>query len=336
MDTAQRQMVPERNKSFSRGHRLSRRSIFRSQPNLHVESTVAIAQLLRVVSVFVVATCPTIEAAEALIDVQPTTLPHIEPGTVVEDHAPKGWSHLILKSQPRVAAGDIDKVPNIVLRHSDFLFTAFAADVARDSSGAATSFWLKRVGAGLGTQVKGKPTIVSSRTHRALGADLGLLRATVLSQSEKQLNLTMRVARTPTMVVFDAPGYYAEKDRHVPIALRYHVLVDAATGQLNTVTWLLKIFTKPPRYEFVEGTVRLLKPSVVEESVLHVDANEFIVGVPKPSAFALSSLPPGTELPMSPSLRRLADRVRFSTEEVVTLERLLWQAIQRDHPTNRR
>lgn len=257
------------------------------------------------------------------INVRPRPVHRIAPGTVVRDAAPRGWTHLILKSQPRVAAGDVRTVPKIVLRNSDFLFTAFVARVVGQGP-----YQLSQVGVGLGTEVGEQPMIISSDTHRQLGADLGLLRSTVLSQSEKKLDLIVYVARTPTMAVFDAPGYYALPGGHVPIALRYHVLVDANSGALSTITWLLQVDSEPPQYQFAENSVRLLAPNLVEDSILAVDEDEFVVGVPKPSAFALTALPPGQPLPMTPALRVLADQPRFQAKEVVQLEQQLRELIQ--------
>ena len=319
-----------------RRHRPTGGQTFARRRNLRVSAALRFTPTLLIVWLALAIRTGRSQAGELPVDVVPRRLDHLEAGLVVNHAAPDGWSHLILKSQPLVARGDVDKVPSMVVRHSGFLFTVFAADVASGARSGGPPFHLAKVGVGLGTLVKGKPMIVSSATHRALEADLGLLRSIILSQSEKQLDLIVRRARTPTMAVFDAPGYFARSDGHRPIALRYHVLVEPATGRLATVIWLLEIKSDPPRYVLVDGTTRLLKPGVIEKSLLDVDANEFILGMPKPSAFALTSLPPGDELVPSQRIRTLATRVHFQPAEVVRLEADLWQMINRHEQEARR
>src|SRR5262245_8683205 len=65
-----------------------------------------------------------------VVDARP--MDRIPPGTPVEQKAPNGWRYLIVKAQPRLAAGDVDRVPGIAARHTTLLFTAILARVRAD------------------------------------------------------------------------------------------------------------------------------------------------------------------------------------------------------------
>src|SRR5262245_8847409 len=59
----------------------------------------------------------------------------IAPGTVVERSAPAGWSHLIIKSLPRVKPSEVSQVQtpfglgrDFVVRRVSWMFTVFTAD----------------------------------------------------------------------------------------------------------------------------------------------------------------------------------------------------------------
>ena len=59
----------------------------------------------------------------------------IPPGTVVGSGAPPGWSHLVLKSQPRIRALEAGRVNAQTARMASWMFTAFLADVRPDDAG---------------------------------------------------------------------------------------------------------------------------------------------------------------------------------------------------------
>lgn len=261
-------------------------------------------------------------AAESAVDVQPRPVPHLRPGTRVPDGPPQGWSHLILKSKPRLEQGDVSEVPAIVARLASFQFTTFAADVAETTVDGRPWFYLNTIGVGLGTDVRGEDVIVASRTHKQQGANLGIIKATVLSQSEAQLARIVQLGRSSNVAIFDAPGYMLRGERHRPIVMRYVVLVHPHSGRLSTFAWLMDV-TPSGEYVLVDGSLRLLKPNLVEDSPLHVDSGEFIAGIPTPTAFALASLPPGVACEMPDSLRRIAALRRLSGATVMHIERLL-------------
>ena len=50
-------------------------------------------------------------AAGQTFDLSTQPIGLIAPGTVVQHGPPQGWTHLIVKSHPRAASGDLDKIP---------------------------------------------------------------------------------------------------------------------------------------------------------------------------------------------------------------------------------
>ncbi len=75
-------------------------------------------------------------------------LVRIAPGTLVGDQPPRMWSHLVIKSLPRLASGDLETLPRSAFRTAALMRTVILADVGR-SAEDPTRFALRRVGVGL-------------------------------------------------------------------------------------------------------------------------------------------------------------------------------------------
>ena len=98
----------------------------------------------------------------------PETIP---PGTVIGT-TPDGWSHLVIKSLPRVRPGDEQKVPPIArsqtIEMTRWMFAAFVADVRPDTRGSETRHHLRAVAVlGLGTSVNGRDVVITPETAAA-------------------------------------------------------------------------------------------------------------------------------------------------------------------------
>src|SRR6185437_9288435 len=65
-------------------------------------------------------------------DVTQHRLEQIPPGTVIGKEAPKGWTHLLIKSYSRPGTGDMKQLSPLADRLSRLLFTAILADVKTD------------------------------------------------------------------------------------------------------------------------------------------------------------------------------------------------------------
>lgn len=255
----------------------------------------------------------------------PQSLPRIEPGTQVADRAPANWSQLIIKSQPKVTAGDIQAVPAMTIDLVDTFFTAILARVEPLGEGSQRRFALARVAIGLGTQVRGRDIIISSATYRDLGAKLGLVGGIVLSKSEEQFDQILEIAHSSTMSLIDVPTVFARGAKHVACVLRYAVLADPRDGRIYTLAWLLE--PAGANLVLVEGTSERVQPGAVAVCPMRVDASKFNLGMPSPDAFAVLKMPPGEAWPLPPEARATAVLRRYTPLDAHQLEVSLWSGL---------
>jgi hypothetical protein len=259
----------------------------------------------------------------AAYDVEARPLDLIPAGTVIGAGPPRGWSHLILKSHPRPAAGDFRQLSEESTRLASLLFTAVVADVKEDKG----RHHLERVAVGMGTRIGDEDVIVTPDTQKGLGADLGFVARIVLSTAQERLQDVKLVARAPAFALIDAPGLMLRQDRHRPVVLRYAVLVEESTGRLDTLLWLLD--RDGGQYSGPAGPMEWLPPSKIEDCVLHVDRREFTLGNPTEKAFAVNRLPRGQKQIAFPEpVRGIAVRPRLSAATAADLEAALRAALK--------
>jgi hypothetical protein len=265
----------------------------------------------------------------AAYDVNLRRLDLIPPGTVIDKEAPKGWTKLIIKSRPRPGAGDVKKLSATADRMSRLLFTAILANVKTERTDAGPRHRLANVAVGLGTRIGDKDTIVNPDTQKKLGANLGIVARVVLNKAHKKLDEIRVVARSNTLLVFDAPGLMVLDERHKPVVLRYAVLIEEKTGQLDTLLWVLDRAERG-EYRGPVGPIEWLQPNKMEDCVLHVDASQFSLGQPTEDAFAMMRAPKGQkQLAIHDTLKSLAVRQRFSATTAGQLESELRETLRR-------
>jgi hypothetical protein len=269
-------------------------------------------------------------AAAAEIDVTPRRVALIPPGTVIPDRAPKDWTHLIIKSHPRIGPESIGQVSASTARLAGLLFTAVLADVqAGRGAEGGVQFVLSNIAVGVGTRVNGRDLILSSDTQEKLGANLGFLEGSVLAAGERQLQQMRSVARSRTMAIVDAPGILLRDGRHRQVVLRYALLVDPKSGRLDTLLWLLEPGGRGPHLEPL-SLMQWLPPDKIEDCVLHVDSNEFILGIPTSTAFAMAQIPQGRLAIAFPrELKATAAEAQFTPASAESLQRTLWSLLRR-------
>lgn len=224
-------------------------------------------------------------------------LPRIEPGVVIGDAPPAGWSHLIFKSRSRLASGAIDSLPEFARELAEFIFYAMTARVVRDNDG---TWRFDQVAIGLGTRIGANDVIISSATYRKLGAELGPIKSIVLSYAEQRLDKMVVAYRSRSMAVVDTPTLLHIDGRNQETLFRYLFLVEPNTGGLATIVWRIEL---GPGGEYLRlaGEPILIEPNLVSVTALHVDGSKITAGIPSSQAFA------GTELPSGIALRFLPE-----------------------------
>jgi hypothetical protein len=252
----------------------------------------------------------------------------IRPGTAIDDRAPAGWTHLVLKSQPRLPDAERRKVGETTADLATMAFMATAADVQPEIQDGQRRYRLARIGIGVGMPVRGRDLIVSPDTQRALGADLGLAARLVLSGVyEKQMDVRL-VAASRTGAIMDTPASMPRGGVHAAVILRYVFLADPATGRLDTVVWRIDRDARG-NYEGAVGDLEWLPPNKKVDAVLQVDLREFTLGVPSDRAFAVMRIPAGQrQFAIPEALRPAAGAPRLSAEAARQLDSGLRQLIR--------
>jgi hypothetical protein len=240
----------------------------------------------------------------------------IPPGTKIGTEPPKGWSHLVIKSIPRLASGDMASLPAVAKSTATTFRTVVLADVRREE-GTEPSFVLRRVGLGICMSIGDVDTVVSMSQREKMQVPLGLISRRVLVRAEEELAKGRLRARTPTFALYSTPTLLRVKDTHVPVLLRYAILVDPATGAVRTFLWS---FAEEPADRRPASTMVLLPTDMTFDCRLDVRAERLLETVPTFWSFALADLPSGQSIKLSPELQAWTLRDRLPVSESATLE----------------
>ena len=228
-------------------------------------------------------------------------LVRIAPGTLVGDQPPRMWSHLVIKSLPRLASGDLGTLPRSAFRTATLIHTVILADVGR-SADDPSRFALRRVGIGLCIpDLSRGDVVVDSGRLGELGVKLGMMEKVVLQAAEEELARGRLIASGPTFALYRGPAVLQVGQLHHKVELSYAFLVDEQSGALRVLVWSAEARKGGPA-----APARLveLRPNLVFDCPLNVKAERLLGTVPVSWSFAMEGLPPGQPRPMSPDLRR--------------------------------
>ena len=258
----------------------------------------------------------------------------ILPGTVIGATAPAGWSHLVIKSLPRVREGEINNIPRNPLvdrarsaAMASWMFTAFLADIRPEPHEGTTHHRIRSIALGLGTASGGRDVIITPETAGDHGVELNGFTRDILTEGYKTQRRSRVVIHGPAMAVVDTPVAYRSDGRNRSVRFRYALIVDGTSGRLDPVVWLLD----------ADGNcgeeASILAPNTIDEAELIPDPAEFnLLGIPSETAFAVDRLPAGrARVLLPPDLRLLAAQGKFSTAEAGSLEQGLRQLLA-SHP----
>lgn len=262
-------------------------------------------------------------------DLESTPPEDIAPGTVVGTSAPAGWSHLVIKSLPRVHPEYRGKLNALTVEKAAWMFTAFAVDVRPEEHAGRTRFAFRRVGLGLGGKDgDGRTVVVTPETAAKFGVKLDLITREILTRGYATQHKAVVVFHGPSFALLDTPVWARWGGKNRLVRYRYPLLVDTATGRLETLVWVLG----PDGGLADEPEMGWLNPDTIDDAELIPDPDEIPGGLMPRSdaAFAVDHLPPTRErFVMPPELRGLAARTRFTPAEVRTLEAALRKRIAR-------
>jgi hypothetical protein len=242
----------------------------------------------------------------------------IPPGTVIDRSAPVGWSHLVVKSLPRVRPEHREKVNALTARMTSWMFAAFIADVQPEKRDGATRYRLRAVALGLGTSINGRDTIITPETAAQHGIQLNLITRPILTKGYEIQRLAVVVVHGPTLGLVDTPVWYRCGEKNRLIRFRYALLVDGLTGRLDVVVWALD----PEDACGDSSSAVVLAANTIDEAELVPDLSKFTAGLTTAEdGFGVDRLPPHrTRLLLAPDLRDLAAKTKFTPDEPRDLE----------------
>jgi hypothetical protein len=253
----------------------------------------------------------------------------IAPGTVAENgHPPTGWSHLVIKSLPRVKQSEIAKIPTnsflrgMIVDRTRWMFTLFAADLVEERQGAHKRFKLRAIGLGLGAKVDGKDVVLTIEASKT-GPGLDPIQELSLDTGYKVQKQSRVVVHGPSFALVDTPVSFRCGDKNRMVRFRYALLVDAPTGRLDVLCW--RLGAEGGECADLTRAV-LLKPNTIDEAELLTDPSEFEdkgFGLRGPTTlgFGVDDLPPHRlEVKLPSEVSDLAGKTKYAAEEARALE----------------
>jgi hypothetical protein len=252
-------------------------------------------------------------------------VPQIPAGTRFDQTPPEGWSHIILFVSGRLASGDLSVVSNSVREYSQMFNLVFLANVRqRDDK----TFELEKYGVGFSMKINGLNTVITTDTHKQLGADLGMIGRSVFAANQESLSKIKEVARFTNCALFDAPTMMLYEDDHCLMTVRYLIWVSHATGRITTFVWLLDREGESGAHRVVEPTVQLLPENMREDRVMNVMGDRFTFGIPSKDAFALVRIPQGRPVNITQRLAQVAGAETFDAARFRELLEAIGDAAQ--------
>jgi hypothetical protein len=249
-------------------------------------------------------------------------LVYLQPGARVSDKPPTGWSHLVLKSLPRLASGDRDTLPAIASQTATMFRTVILADV-KPVDTDEKDFVLGRVGIGICVpEDEDHDVVVSASRLDALGLRFTSVQKFVLDAAEAELGEGRIIARTSTFALFRAPSTQLVAGKHRKVDVYYAFCVERTTGRLRVGVW--SMFADSEQKTGPAIVVRL-RANPVYQCDIDVHAKRILGTVPFSWSFAMKSLPPGSPVQVPAEVRDLiATSIRRPKDaDVDELERQL-------------
>lgn len=254
------------------------------------------------------------QAAAPVVDLESRPLPRIPAGTVIGKGTPDGWSHFVMIAIPTLTPEDRRDAPKIAAHYAQmFKFTLLAR-----SRKVGNEYRLESVARGFAMTVRGREIIVAPK--QMFGGNPGVFGDRILAENEKHIDADVRqVARTATMLLFDAQAVMRQGSDHVRMVLRHALVLDPATNKLHTFVWLLS--KDRANYTIAEKTLQLIPEGLREDRYLSVKRDKFVLGLPTPEAFALVRTPQGKAITWTAELAKLAAVKEFTPEQALSLEK---------------
>jgi hypothetical protein len=258
-----------------------------------------------------------------------TKLVYLQPGLLIGEKAPEGWSHLVVKSMPRLASGDKDSLPKDAAKTAAYFRTVILANV-KPVDVDEKEFELTQVGIGICVPRKGqnKDVVVAADRLEALGLHLSWVQKMTLDAMEAGMAKGRIIAATPTFALFRSPAtVVAAGNEHREVNLNYAFCIDRGTGKLLVGLWTSALEAHESRSP---QTMVRLNSNPVFDCKMDVQTKKlFGVTVPGTWSFAMSELPAGKRVAVPRDLGEMIAMTsrRPNEADVESLEEALCQVL---------
>ncbi len=264
---------------------------------------------------------------------QSNTLPHgvlsrIAAGTPVDNSAGQRWNRVVMLSRPSIERGDVDAVSKTIRdATASVMVTILATIESSTNAQGEVRFRMTDVGVGSSAEIDGEWKVVTLESANQLGLSFGFIQRQLLYENDKQFRKLQLIAKTTTLAIFDAPTIMLRNGQHRDYQMRHFVWIDSSSGASATLVWLLERDAQG-QLRTIDEPAQWLPAGLKEKRVIHVDRDEFTLGIPGGRAFALCELPPGKPIPMNAEAQHLAALPQYSMDELRALTTALNRAIQ--------
>ncbi|MGC1720308.1 MAG: hypothetical protein WA746_15095 [Isosphaeraceae bacterium] len=232
---------------------------------------------------------------------QAPRLVHLDPGSRLEGQsAPQGWSHLVIKSVPKLATGDLDTVSSQAFETARRLRPVIMADIRRSEPEFGSIYHLARVGVGICApgQDGVSDRVISPASVEGTRGSWTAKQRIILAAMAYEVSRTHLVAATPTFALLRSPNTFLIEGSHRKVASCQALLVDSQSGKLRVIVW--RDDAHHDAGEPSELPARLLSAPVFD-CPQDVHASR-VLSTPVAWSFAIRELPPGTDLTLPADL----------------------------------
>jgi hypothetical protein len=261
-------------------------------------------------------------------------LVYLPPGMLISDKPPEGWSHMVLKSIPRLTSGDKGTLPRGSSETATKFRTVILANI-RPLDVDEKDFELDQIGLGICVpKDEDQDIVVAADRLDALGLKLSTVQRMVLDAAEAELGESRIIAWTNTFAVLRGPATLVAGGEHRKITLNYGFCVERTTGKLQVGLWTMVPESKAMK---APSKLRRLAQNPVFDCQLDVRARRILGTVPYNWSFAMNGLPNGKDMQVPAALgAQIVETSRRPVESAPEeLERLLMQTLAKQPDPDR-
>lgn len=273
----------------------------------------------------------------------------IASGTRLGGERIEGWTDPVLIAVPRVGSGDVEGIAKLVKENAELLSFVVLARVedrpVEEASSAASGANTQRravladVGVGLAMKVSGQWQVVTgtaapagSESARSSVPELGFVAGQVLRTAAESLEDMRVIVRRTTLLIYDSPAVVKIAGQNQEVTVRSMLWIESSSGRLHHALWVMRHGSRQHWMPALEEGVYMKVP-MVEDRVLHVQADRFTFGIPSATALGLEALPPGRRFSLAGRLGELACQTVYDEATLGELAMMLVAALRKSAAT---